>query len=236
MQHQFIRSSHDNLPDLSSEACPALLGSILPDQGVGMTSARLVLADGSIFRGLAVGAKGTAQGEAVFNTGMTGYQEVLSDPSYTGQIVTMTYPEIGNYGINRADMESTSAQAAGFVMRRCCEVPSNFRADCSLPEFLAEQGIVGIAEVDTRAITRRLRVDGAMPAVISSDEALSDDELVKMAQNLPSMAGQDLASGACTDTPHEWTEAIDQAQFGADVYLAQVGRQTYRRHRPWGEA
>ena len=100
-----------------------------------MTSARLVLADGSIFHGIAVGAQGTASGEAVFNTGMTGYQEVLSDPSYTGQIVTMTYPEIGNYGINRADMESQAAQAAGFVMRRCCEVPSIFALIAACQNF-----------------------------------------------------------------------------------------------------
>src|SRR5471030_1457062 len=101
-----------------------------------MAIARIAFADGTILRGRSVGAAGTTGGEAVFNTGMTGYQEVLTDPSYRGQIVTMTYPEIGNYGVNAQDMESDRAQVAGFVMRHCCERPSNFRSEESLPEFL----------------------------------------------------------------------------------------------------
>jgi carbamoyl-phosphate synthase small subunit len=176
--------------------------------------ARIAFADGTIFRGRAVGARGTVGGEAVFNTGMTGYQEVLTDPSYRGQIVTMTYPEIGNYGINPEDMESERAQVAGFVMRSCCERPSNFRARESLSEFLARSGIVAIDEVDTRAITRKLRVGGAMNAVITG-EALSDAELVAKARAVPSMAGLDLASDVGTRKPYEWSEASDARTFGA---------------------
>ena len=112
--------------------------------------ARLALADGTVFRGDAVGADGTVTGEAVFNTGMTGYQEVLTDPSYRGQIVAMTYPEIGNYGIADADHESTKAHLSGFVMRECCHEPSNFRSVTSLPDFLSQQNVLGISGIDTR--------------------------------------------------------------------------------------
>ena len=182
-----------------------------------MTTARLVFADGSIHRGRSVGAQGTTTGEAVFNTGMTGYQEVLTDPSYTGQIVTMTYPEIGNYGIIAADMESDRAQPAGFVMRQCCDVPSNFRATESLPAFLARSGIVAIDEVDTRAITRQLRVSGAMNAIISSDESLSDEQLLERLRAAPSMAGLDLASSAGTTKSYTWTEKADPATFGVAI-------------------
>ena len=146
--------------------------------------ARIAFADGTIFRGRSVGATGTIGGEAVFNTGMTGYQEVLSDPSYRGQIVTMTYPEIGNYGVTPEDMESDRAQAAGFVMRQCCDVPSSFRSRESLPDFLRRSGIIAIDDVDTRAITRKLRVSGAMNAVLST-ETMSDQELLAKAKAQP---------------------------------------------------
>ncbi len=177
------------------------------------STARIAFADGSIFHGRAVGAVGTIGGEAVFNTGMTGYQEVLTDPSYRGQIVTMTYPEIGNYGVAPEDMESDRAQAAGFVMRQCCDQPSNFRSRESLPEFLRRSGIVAIDGVDTRAITRKLRVSGAMNAVISS-EGFSDSELIEKAKAQPSMAGLDLASDVGTKSVYEWDEASDPATFG----------------------
>jgi carbamoyl-phosphate synthase small subunit len=186
-------------------------------------SARIAFADGTILRGRSVGAAGTVGGEAVFNTGMTGYQEVLSDPSYRGQIVTMTYPEIGNYGINPADMESSGVQAAGFVMRQCCDVPSNFRAVESLSAFLVRSGVVAIDGVDTRAITRKLRVSGAMNAVLSS-EGLSDAELVAKARNQPSMAGLDLASDAGTRAPYIWEEASDPATFGPQLGGAALRR------------
>lgn len=183
-----------------------------------MTQARLALADGSIFRGRSVGAERTITGEAVFNTGMAGYQEVLSDPSYTGQIVCMTYPEVGNYGINTQDMESDKAQVAGFVMRQCCDEPSNFRSEESLPAFLKRSGIVAIDGIDTRAITRRLRVDGAMNAALSTDDGLSDEELVELARKCPSMAGQDLATGVSCAQAYDWEEASSYADsFGSDV-------------------
>jgi carbamoyl-phosphate synthase small subunit len=174
--------------------------------------ARIAFADGTILRGRSVGAAGTTGGEAVFNTGMTGYQEVLTDPSYRGQIVTMTYPEIGNYGVNAQDMESDRAQVAGFVMRHCCERPSNFRADESLPEFLTRFGIVAIDDVDTRAITRKLRVSGAMNAVITSQD-LTDAELLTRARAVPSMAGLDLASDVGTQVVYAWNESVPPSSF-----------------------
>jgi len=191
-----------------------------------MANARIAFADGTVYRGRSVGAAGTSGGEAVFNTGMTGYQEVLTDPSYRGQIVTMTYPEIGNYGINPQDMESDGSRVAGFVMRHCCEEPSNFRSVESLPAFLIRSGIVAIEEVDTRAITRKLRDSGAQNAVISTDEALSDAALVERARQQPSMAGLDLASDVGTKQAYEWTEPSDPAQFGSALDWVKVGGHT----------
>lgn len=182
-----------------------------------MALARLVFADGTIFRGTAVGATGTVAGEAVFNTGMSGYQEVLTDPSYRGQIVTMTYPEIGNYGIAEADMESGKAQVSGFVMRRCCPWPSNFRSRFSLGDWLAAQNIVAMEEVDTRAITKRLREKGCIPSLISTEEHLSDDALLARVKAIPSMAGQDLASDVGCKEPYIWNEVSDPALFGQVV-------------------
>ncbi len=179
-------------------------------------AARFVFADGTIFRGRSVGAVGTTTGEAVFNTGMTGYQEVLSDPSYRGQIVTMTYPEIGNYGITPLDMESDRAQVSGFVMRNCCEVPSNFRSVESLPDFLKRSGIVAIDGVDTRAITRKLRVTGVVNAVISSEDH-SDAELIARVTQAPSMAGLDLASVVSCTAAYDWNEPSEPRDFGTPV-------------------
>ncbi len=190
-------------------------------------SARIAFADGSVFRGRSVGADGSGAGEAVFNTGMTGYQEVLSDPSYRGQIVTMTYPEIGNYGINPADMESDIVRVAGFVMRDCCDVPSNFRAVESLPAFLRRSGILAIDGVDTRAITRKLRQSGAMNAIISTVAATSDADLVALARTQPSMAGLDLASDVGTRAAYEWSEASDPAAFGSVISWAKPGREPH---------
>ncbi len=196
-----------------------------------MTLGRIAFADGSVYRGRSVGAVGTTAGEVVFNTGMTGYQEVLTDPSYRGQIVTMTYPEIGNYGINPQDMESDRAQAAGFVMRNCCEVPSNFRSVESLPAFLSRSGIVAIDGVDTRAITRKLRLSGAQNAVISADESLSDVQLSDRARSAPSMAGLDLASDAGTHAVYEWDEPSDPERFGPLLAWAQAGKASAKRPR-----
>jgi carbamoyl-phosphate synthase small subunit len=189
-------------------------------------AARIAFADGTLFRGRSIGALGTVGGEAVFNTGMTGYQEVLSDPSYRGQIVAMTYPEIGNYGITPEDMESGKAQVAGFVMRQCCEEPSNFRAQESLPDFLERSGIVAIDGVDTRALTRKLRVGGVMNAVISSDQA-SDEELVAKARSQPSMDGLDLATQVGTRTVYQWTEPSDPARFGQAIPRQAFARQPH---------
>jgi carbamoyl-phosphate synthase small subunit len=190
------------------------------------TPARIAFADGTVFAGRSVGANGTVGGEAVFNTGMTGYQEVLSDPSYRGQIVTMTYPEIGNYGINAADMESDRAQVAGFVMRQCCDEPSNFRSEESLSHFLRRSNIVAIDDVDTRAITRKLRVSGAMNAIISS-EAFSDAELIAKAKAQPSMAGLDLASAIGTKKVYTWDEPSNVKTFGPALTGAALPREAH---------
>ena len=187
---------------------------------------RLALADGTIYRGRSVGAIGTVVGEAVFNTGMTGYQEVLSDPSYRGQIVAMTYPEIGNYGICPADMESDRAQVSGFVMRQCCDEPSSFRSVESLSSFLTRSNIVAIDDVDTRALTRKLRVAGVMNACISS-ESIPDAELVHRAKHAPSMAGLDLASAVASKETYGWSEGSDPALFGTPLSAPGFSRQPH---------
>src|SRR3954452_20726927 len=133
-----------------------------------MTTAKLALEDGTVYSGRAFGAPGEVVGEAVFNTSMTGYQEVLTDPSYAGQIVTMTYPHIGNYGINREDVESARPQVAGFVVREASTRASSWRASGELHRYLDDNGIVGISEIDTRALTRHLRTHGAKRGVIST--------------------------------------------------------------------
>ncbi len=158
-------------------------------------TAKLALADGTVFTGTAFGYTDAPQpvgGEVVFNTSMTGYQEILTDPSYAGQIVTMTYPLIGNYGVAPDDMESTDIHVRGFIVRELANVPSNYRADKRLEDWLAENKVLAIAGIDTRALTRRLRIDGAMNGVLSCGE-LDDAKLVAMAKALPSMAGQNLA-------------------------------------------
>src|ERR1041385_3815255 len=135
----------------------------------------LALEDGSVFRGRAFGAAASACGEVCFNTSMTGYQEILTDPSYKGQIVTMTYPLIGNYGVNLQDVESWRPHVSGFVIRELSPVVSNWRADFSLSEYLEQNGIPGIQDIDTRALTKKLRVRGALNGFIST-EAVSDEE------------------------------------------------------------
>jgi len=175
-------------------------------------TAKLVLEDGLVFTGTAFGAAGTAGGEVIFNTGMTGYQEVLTDPSYAGQIVTMTYPLIGNYGVNAEDVESFDrrVQVRGFVVKELSPVVSNFRADKSLDEYLASFGVVGIAGVDTRALTRHIRQGGAMNAVITAEPDLLDDEgaLVRRAAELPAMAGLNLVKLVATKAPYDWAEGF----------------------------
>src|SRR5438309_5214286 len=142
--------------------------------------AKLALEDGTVLTGRAFGASVTTEGEVVFNTSMTGYQEILTDPSYEGQIVTMTYPLIGNYGINRQDVESRRPHVAGFVIKELPPVYSNYRADMSLDGYLKENNVIGIEGIDTRALTRKLRISGAMRGVLST-ELLDDAQLVDRA-------------------------------------------------------
>ncbi len=165
--------------------------------------ALLALADGSVFEGNAVGAEGESFGELVFNTSMMGYQEILTDPSYAGQIVTMTYPLIGNYGCNDEDVESRKPFVEGFVMRECCLKPSNWRAKQSLPEYLKEHNIVAIDGVDTRKITTLLRTKGAQKSVLSTVD-LDHDSLVQKAIDSPPMAGSDYVKAVTISKPYEW--------------------------------
>jgi carbamoyl-phosphate synthase small subunit len=175
--------------------------------------AHLVLADGTAFPGRAIGARGTSVGEAVFTTGMTGYQEVLTDPSFAGQIVCMTAPEMGNTGANPEDQESERPALAGFVVHELSNIASNWRARETLDAYLARNGIVGIAGVDTRVLTRHLRDNGAMMAAIGE---ASIDELRKAAESAPPMSGRDLTGDVTTSQAYAWTE-------GAGVWAADRG-------------
>lgn len=158
-----------------------------------MKKAVLALEDGSIFTGTAFGSSGETSGEVVFNTSMTGYQEILTDPSYAGQIVVMTYPHIGNYGVNSQDYESDRPYLRGFVVRELSAIYSSWRAERSLSAFLERYGIIGIQGIDTRALTRRIRTKGALRGVISTVN-FNSDELVNKAKRTPSLVGADLAS------------------------------------------
>ena len=170
----------------------------------------LALADGTTFEGDSFGAAGESSGEVVFNTSMTGYQEILTDPSYVDQMVCMTYPEQGNYGIMRADEESARPHATGFIVRHHTEEPSNFRAERSLDAYLKEHGIVGIWGIDTRRLTKHIRTAGAQMGVISTEGSAA--ALVARAKALPGMEGQDLATRISTKTRYEWREK------GADLW------------------
>ena len=163
----------------------------------------LALEDGSVFRGLAFGAARTVAGEAVFNTSMTGYQEVLTDPSYFGQIVTMTAVQIGNYGINAEDVESSGPMVAGFVVRELSPIASNWRSKGTLSDYLARNNIPGLQEVDTRAITKKLRVDGAMKACLST-EGLSDAEAIERARGWKGMIGADFVKDTTCGQKFVW--------------------------------
>jgi carbamoyl-phosphate synthase small subunit len=170
-----------------------------------MARSIILLEDGKYFTGTPFGATGTMAGELVFNTSMTGYQEILTDPSYKGQIVTMTYPLIGNYGVNAEDVESGGPQVEGFVVRECCRYPSNWRASHSLDEYLKEHGIVGIEGVDTRAVTRHIRSRGAMKCIISSEDAdlkTLKDEL----DAAPGIVGVDLVKQVTCGKPYRWED------------------------------
>jgi carbamoyl-phosphate synthase small subunit len=177
------------------------------------TAAALVLEDGRIFRGVAYGARGRTLGEAVFCTGMTGYQETLTDPSYHRQIVVQTAPHIGNTGWNDEDDESQRIWVAGYVVRDPARVPSSWRATQSLDDVLADQGVVGIAEIDTRSLTRHLREHGSMRAgIFSGDAVTSDDEMVAQVLASPRMKGSDLAREVTTAQPYV-VPAVGEARF-----------------------
>ncbi len=173
----------------------------------------LALADGRIFEGKSFGATGEATGEVVFNTAMSGYQEVLTDPSYRGQMVTMTYTQIGNTGINPEDIESRGLFLSGFIVKEYQEHYSNWRATMSLGSYLQENGVVGIQGIDTRALTRHLRDKGAQNGIISTTD-LDHASLVTKARAIPSMAGLDLASGVSCDKPYHWTEGVWDLESG----------------------
>ena len=164
----------------------------------------LALEDGRIFRGEGFGYSGTSTGEACFNTSMTGYQEILTDPSYRGQIVAMTYPLIGNYGITPVDSESRAPHVRGFVIGELCSSPSNFRAQQALPAYLEEHEIIGIEGVDTRALTHHLRSRGAMQACLTTE--LEAEAAVEAARQAPAMAGADFVQEVTTDSPFRWEE------------------------------
>lgn len=186
--------------------------------------ALLVLADGTVYQGFSFGASGTTIGEVVFNTGMTGYQEVLTDPSYRGQIVTFTYPELGNTGVNPDDDESAVPHVRGVIARNVCDRPSNWRSIQSLSDYLKQHNVIGIYGIDTRSLTRKIRSIGAMNGAIST-EILDSNELLEQVQDAPSMAGLNLVKEVTTTDTYEWSEvtAADwefspTAQPGKDVF------------------
>ena len=173
----------------------------------------LALEDGSVFRGLAFGAAATVSGECVFNTSMTGYQEILTDPSYFGQIVTMTAVQIGNYGINPEDNEAAAPKCSGFVVRELSPIVSNWRSRLSLGDYLARYGIPGISEIDTRALTKKLRVDGAMKCCLST-LPISDADAIARAKSWRDMAGADYVKDVSCKAPFIW-KADDPKNFNA---------------------
>jgi carbamoyl-phosphate synthase small subunit len=181
-------------------------------------NAILALEDGTWFKGVSAGAPGETSGEVVFNTSMTGYQEVLTDPSYAGQIVTMTAPQIGNYGVAAADHESAAPRVAGFVVRDLSPIASNWRAQSTLREYLSAHGIVAIGDIDTRALTRKLRSTGVMRGVIATGAAVDPDDLVARARAIPLMEGADLVKDVTCGTAYDFkaslADAVAEATFG----------------------
>src|SRR5262245_57904221 len=191
--------------------------------------ATLALENGTWYEGEAAGATGEAGGEVVFNTSMTGYQEILTDPSYAGQIVTMTAPEMGNYGVAPDDLESRAPQVAGFIVREESPIASNWRADGTLREYLTRNRIVAISGIDTRALTRVLRSAGVMRGVIATGDA-DPRALVDRAQALPSMEGSDLVLGVTCDGAFDWTPSRANGSSGADAEFAPPPQTRARRN------
>lgn len=174
-------------------------------------NAKLALENGSVFPGESFGAEGEVAGEVVFNTSMTGYQEILSDPSYCGQIVTMTYPLIGNYGINADDIESAGPQVSGFIVKEYFDYHSNWRARGSLGSWLKEHNVMAIQGIDTRMLTRMIRTVGAMRGILSTGD-LDESRLIAKARSAPQMAGLDLTKNVTCKEPYDW-EAVDRTPF-----------------------
>jgi len=180
-----------------------------PPGALFVARAALALEDGTVYSGDSFGATGTVSGEVCFNTSMTGYQEILTDPSYRGQILTMTAPQIGNYGVNPADVESDRLQMAGFVVREASRIASNFTATGTLGDYLAQAGVVGLTGIDTRALVRRLRIRGAMTGVLSS-EVLDAAKLVALAREAPPLVGRDLVGEVMPAAATLWAEPLDE--------------------------
>jgi carbamoyl-phosphate synthase small subunit len=185
------------------------------------TPALLALEDGTVFRGYAIGAEGSSVGEVVFNTSITGYQEILTDPSYARQIVTLTYPHIGNTGVNEEDAESGGIFASGLVIRDLPLRTSNWRCRFRLDDYLRQRGVVGIAGLDTRRLTRILREKGAQRGCIAAGDGLDVDAAVEMAKNIPGLQGMDLARLVTTERPYHWTEGA--WRLGAEPVRAGQG-------------
>ncbi|HLN28632.1 MAG TPA: glutamine-hydrolyzing carbamoyl-phosphate synthase small subunit [Gemmataceae bacterium] len=172
--------------------------------------AKLALEDGTVYTGRSFGARGETFGEVVFNTSMTGYQEVLTDPSYKGQIVTMTYPLIGNYGTNAEDAESSRPQVEGFIVRELSRIPSNFRSSGSLHDYLERHNVIGLEGIDTRALVRRLRVRGTMTGILSTSD-LDDVSLVRKARTCPGILGRDLVREVVPEKAYCWDQGFKTA-------------------------
>ena len=186
-------------------------------------SAVLVLEDGATFRGRSIGALGSTVGEVVFNTAMTGYQEILTDPSYCRQIVTLTYPHIGNTGVNKADQESSAIQAAGLIIRDLPLVASSFRSEQSLSEYLSAENVVAISDIDTRRLTRLLRDKGAQNGCIMAGPALDETEGLTQARGFGGLKGLDLAKAVTTPTAYSWDEGSWRLGVATDELAPSVG-------------
>ena len=189
----------------------------------GRQKAILALEDGRLFQGWSFGAPGEHMGEVVFNTSMTGYQEVITDPSYKGQIVTMTYPLIGNYGVNEEDFESTHPRLEGFVVKENCPFPSNWRSQGNLSDYLNRYGIIGVEGVDTRALTKHIRIAGAMRGILSTVD-LNPDSLVAKARSSPLMVGSDWVKAVTCPAAYEWGEGAAEKIKGTGIGLWNWGR------------
>jgi len=198
-------------------------------------NAILALEDGSVYRGTAIGAEGAACGEVCFNTSMTGYQEILTDPSYKGQIVTMTYPHIGNYGVNAVDVESWQPHVAGFVMRELSPVVSNWRADWSLGDYLKQHGIPGIQGIDTRALTKKLRVRGALNGFICT-QPITDDKALAESRNWPGLIGVDYVKEVTHKAAFAWDEQDAQSANFKLAFGPQQTADARALHDPLGPA